>query len=61
MEEILIDISPTGQVQVEGKGFKDATCTQLTKDLEKALGDVEKVTLKPEHRVAIGAARKTRA
>lgn len=43
MEEIYIDISPDGNsVTVEGKGIKGPDCESLTKDIEQALGAVEK-------------------
>ncbi len=48
MEEILIDVSPTGDVKIEGKGIAGSDCTALTKELEEALGTVTKRELKPE-------------
>lgn len=52
-EEIQIDISPSGEVTVEGKNFTGAECKTLTAELEKALGAVTKSTNKPEyHRTA---------
>lgn len=51
-EEIVIDISATGDVKVEGKNIEGPHCVQLTKEIEEALGERQKVTKKPEfHRV----------
>lgn len=58
MEEIIIDIDETGNVKVEGKGFRDGDCLKLTKDIEDALGTIEKRSLKPEARVAKTVLRK---
>lgn len=49
MEEITIDIDANGNVQIEGHGIKGADCETLTKDLEKALGTVEKRAKKAEY------------
>lgn len=52
-EEITIDIDSVGNVKVEGKNIEGPHCMKLTAEIEKALGDVEKVTKKPEfHRTA---------
>ena len=48
-EEIVIDIDAKGNVTVEGKGFSGPECKTLTKDLEAALGKVEKTVTKPEY------------
>lgn len=50
-EEIVIDIHGDGSIQVEGKNFTGSECTELTKGLEAALGEVTRRTLKPEHRI----------
>ena len=49
MEEIEILISPTGDVKVEGKGIAGPDCVLLTKELEDALGTVEKRVKKAEY------------
>ena len=49
-EEIVIDIDTDGNVTVEGKGFVGTECTALTKEIEAALGTVERRNLKPEYR-----------
>ena len=38
MKIIEIVVSPTGQTQVQTKGFAGATCRQASEFLEKALG-----------------------
>lgn len=44
-----IDISPDGRdVKVEGFGRLGNACTDLTDDLQRALGTVQKQTTKPE-------------
>lgn len=49
MEEIIIDIDESGNVQVEGKGIVGEDCVKLTKDIEEALGEVTGRKLKPEY------------
>ena len=49
-QEITIDIDVNGDVKVEGRGIVGADCVTLTKDLELALGNVKKKTLKPDYR-----------
>jgi hypothetical protein len=58
VEEIIVDIDVQGNVRVEGKGIKGSDCVKLTKDLEDALGDVEKKTLTSEYHQARAIARK---
>ena len=48
MAEIEIVISADGQVTVEVKGAVGASCTDLTRALEEALGEVEARTCKVE-------------
>lgn len=57
MQEIVIDIDPSGDVKVEGKGFVGSECQALTKAIEEALGDVTKTELKPEFRQTKSRAR----
>lgn len=61
MAEFIIDIDETGNVRVEGKGISGPECVKLTEDLEKALGDVEKKTLKPDYRLTTPVLRKAGA
>lgn len=44
-EQVIVEISPTGEVSVKTQGFTGATCKQATKALEAALGN----TLKDDH------------
>lgn len=60
-QEILIEIDEHGDVRIEGKGFAGPECQQLTADIEAALGTVEKVVLKPEHKRASVRTRKVGA
>lgn len=48
-QEIWIDIDDKGNVTVEGKGFEGADCEAATRELEAAVGDVEKRMKKPEY------------
>ncbi|MEK6833175.1 MAG: DUF2997 domain-containing protein, partial [Nanoarchaeota archaeon] len=48
MEEIKITITNEGQVVIEVNGVKGAACKELTKNLEKVLGDVVESKKKTE-------------
>lgn len=60
MQEIIIDISPTGDVNVEGKNIDGPDCKKLTEGIETALGTVTHTVKKPEyHRTRnVGLTRK---
>jgi len=49
--EFEIVISPQGQVQIEVKGVQGNTCTDLTRFLEEALGEIETREFKAEYYV----------
>lgn len=54
MKTITIDITPTGEVQIETTGFKGKACEQATAEIEKALGVTGKKVKKPEyHQTAV--------
>ena len=59
--EIYIEIDDEGNVTVEGKGFKGPECEMFTKELEHALGTIEKKTYKPEYKAAPPLMRKAGA
>ncbi len=46
---ITVEVSPTGEVQIEGDGFKGPECEQATRFLEQALGIVRTKAKKPEY------------
>jgi hypothetical protein len=46
---IEVTVSPTGDINIEGVGFKGADCEQATEYLEEALGTVSKKVKKPEY------------
>jgi hypothetical protein len=46
---IEILIQPTGELQIEGIGFKGASCEAATKALEQALGVTTAKAKKPEY------------
>lgn len=46
MEEMEIIIDKNGKVNIEVKGVKGPSCKDLTRELEEALGEVEKRTFK---------------
>ena len=39
-QELQISITPEGEVKIEVKGVKGADCTEVTKEIEEALGVV---------------------
>jgi hypothetical protein len=49
-KEIITRIKPTGEVEIETKGYRGRSCLEATKDLETALGKVGERELKPEFR-----------
>ncbi len=62
MQEIDIDVSPTGEVTIEGKSADlGADCKTLTAEIEKALGVVAETRLKPEFHQAPKLKRKASA
>jgi hypothetical protein len=46
---IEITVSPTGDISIEGQGFKGADCEKATRFLEEALGVVNTKVKKPEY------------
>lgn len=40
-QELEISITPEGEVKIEVKGVKGASCLDVTKDIEEALGVVK--------------------
>ena len=51
MKTIEIIVSPTGESQIEAKGFAGNECREATKFIESALGAVSNETLKAEFHV----------
>lgn len=52
MAKVRISVAPDGSTTIEALDVVGPSCSLLTKDLERALGTVESVELKPEyHRV----------
>ena len=49
MQELEIVISPTGEVKIEVKGVAGGHCVDLTRDLERSLGEVEERQFKAEY------------
>ncbi|MDB5096899.1 MAG: hypothetical protein JWM80_1320 [Cyanobacteria bacterium RYN_339] len=48
MQELEINISPSGEVKIEVKGAHGDSCLMITRDLENALGQVEDRQYKAE-------------
>lgn len=46
---ITVEVSPTGDITIEGHGFKGAECEAATRFLEAALGIVRAKQRKPEY------------
>ncbi len=49
LEEIEVDISPDGSIQIRVKGLNGPRCLQLTQELEALLGEVIERELSPEY------------
>ena len=49
MKQIIIEVSPEGELKIEAVGFKGAACVKATEAFEKALGVVKSKTKKPEY------------
>lgn len=50
--EFEIVISPEGKVEIEVKGVQGNSCTDLTRFLEEALGDIDERNFKAEYYVS---------
>jgi hypothetical protein len=46
---ITVEVSPTGDIRIEGHGFKGPECEAATRFLEQALGIVRAKQRKPEY------------
>jgi len=46
---ITVEVSPTGDLSIEGVGFKGPECETATRFLEEALGIVRTQAKKPEY------------
>jgi hypothetical protein len=58
MKILLITVSPTGQTQVETKGFTGSVCRQASQFIEQALGRALDERLSPEfHQAATSSQR----
>ena len=57
MEEITVEISPSGDVKISVKGVKGKSCKELTKKLEEALGDVKESKTTREYNENVQHAR----
>lgn len=61
MKEVIVEIDENGNPTVEAKGFSGPDCKLFTDAIEKALGKVESVELKPEYRQSRAIGRKVGA
>ena len=50
MRQIIVSVSPEGEVRIDAIGFKGTACEKATQELERALGMATKRTKKPEYR-----------
>jgi hypothetical protein len=57
MEEIMVKITPQGDVKVSVKGVKGKSCKDMTKALEAAFGDVQSSATTSEYLEAPVAAK----
>ena len=60
MPEIEIIVAKDGSITVEAKGVVGPGCTDLTKTMENALGDVESRECKIEYHEAVPEAEEVR-
>lgn len=60
-QKIIIDIDPLGNTSVETTGFTGKSCADATRELERALGRVDRDQKKPEYfqQAAAGQSVKT--
>lgn len=49
MKQLLITVTPTGEVSIEATGFKGKGCEAATRAIEAALGTVQQRKKKPEY------------
>lgn len=47
-KQVIIQVSPDGEIKIDAVGFKGQACKKATAALEKALGQVKSSTPKPE-------------
>lgn len=57
MRQLIVTVTPEGDVQIEATGFKGNACEKATAELEKAFGLLKSKTKKPEYYVADTAAQ----
>lgn len=48
-KQVIIQVSPDGEVKIEAVGFRGTACEQATRALETAMGKVGKRSRKPEY------------
>ena len=51
MKEVKIKVDEKGKISVETVGYKDESCLDVMKDMEKIFGKASDVKLKPEARI----------
>lgn len=49
MKQIIVTVSPTGELTIEAVGFKGNACEKATEAMEKALGVAKSRKKKPEY------------
>jgi hypothetical protein len=49
MKQIIVTVTPEGEVQIEAVGFKGNACESATKAIEQALGVKKGFKKKPEY------------
>lgn len=49
MRQVIIEVSPEGEIKIEASGFKGTSCEKATASIEKALGAKTKSIKKPEY------------
>jgi hypothetical protein len=48
-KQVIVTVSPDGEVSIEAVGFKGSSCEKATKAIEQALGTSGKRSKKPEY------------
>lgn len=59
-KQVIIDIDAQGNTTVSVKGVKGASCTDLTKQIERALGKTASDKKTPEYHEQVAARREVR-
>lgn len=60
-QQVIVDVSPEGDVKVEAKGVVGSGCQKLTEAIERAIGTTTKDQKKPEFHQSAAAGQTNKA